>query len=144
VAALNKVMLIGNLGRDPEIRYTQDGASVANFSIATTEKWKGKDGQQQESTEWHNIVAWNKLADVCKNYLFKGSQVFIEGKIKTRTWTDREGNQKKAIDIIASNMVMLGSRGSRSDQSENRSNNTSSSSSDDEDFGGITDSDIPF
>lgn len=85
---MNKAMVIGNLGNDPEIRYTQSGTPVATFSVATTEKWKDKDGQQQEHTDWHRIVAWQKLAEICKEYLKKGSKVYIEGKMQTRKWEE--------------------------------------------------------
>ena len=90
---INKVILIGNLGKDPEIRYTQSGAAVVNFSIATTERWKGQDGQQQEQTEWHNIVAWKRLAEICSEFLSKGSKVYIEGKLQTRKWQDKDGKR---------------------------------------------------
>ncbi len=112
---LNKVMLIGNLGRDPEIRYTQGGTAVATFTVATTEKFKGKDGQMQDQTEWHRIVAWSRLAEICGEYLHKGSKVYIEGKLQTRKWTDQNGNEKFTTEIIAREMKMLSPRGS-SDQ----------------------------
>jgi len=108
---VNKVILIGNLGKDPEIRYTQSGTAVANFTIATTESWGGKDGQEkQEKTEWHNIVAWARLAEICNQYLSKGRQVYIEGRIQTRKWEDRDGNTRYTTEIVAQNMQMLGSR----------------------------------
>jgi single-strand DNA-binding protein len=110
MSSLNKVMLIGRLGKDPEIRYTQDGAPVASFSLATSEFWTDKSGTRQERTEWHNIVAWNKLADLSKRYLAKGRQVYIEGRIRTREWDDRDGNKRRTTEIIASQMVLLGSR----------------------------------
>ncbi|HSO10371.1 MAG TPA: single-stranded DNA-binding protein [Desulfoprunum sp.] len=91
---LNKVMLIGNLGKDPEIRYTQAGAAVATFNLATTERFKGKDGQMQDQTEWHRVVAWARLAEICGEYLHKGSKVYIEGRLQTRKWTDQNGNEK--------------------------------------------------
>jgi single-strand DNA-binding protein len=110
MSSLNKVMLIGRLGKDPEIRYTQDGAPVASFSLATSEFWTDKSGTRQERTEWHNIVAWNKLADLSKRYLAKGRQVYIEGRIRTREWDDRDGNKRRTTEIIANQMVLLGSR----------------------------------
>jgi single-strand DNA-binding protein len=110
MASLNKVMLIGNLGRDPEIRFTPDGSQVASFSIATTESWTDKSGNRQEKTEWHNIVAWAKLADLSKRFLQKGRQVYIEGRIRSREWDDRDGNKRRTTEIIASNMVLLGSK----------------------------------
>lgn len=108
---VNKVILIGNLGADPEIRYTQSGAAVATFRIATTERFKGKDGQMQDQTEWHRIVAWSRLAEICGEYLHKGSKVYIEGKIQTRKWTDQNGNEKYTTEIIAREMKMLSARG---------------------------------
>ncbi len=109
---LNKVMLIGNLGKDPEIRATQSGTSVVTFNVATTERWKDKDGQKQEHTEWHRIVAWQKLAEICGNYLHKGSKVYIEGRLQTRKWQDQNGNDKFTTEIVASDMKMLDSKGS--------------------------------
>ena len=101
MSSLNKVMLIGNLGRDPEVRFTPDGSPVATFSLATGEVWTDKSGTRQERTEWHNIVAWNKLADLAKRYLSKGRQVYIEGRIRTREWDDRDGNKRRTTEIIA-------------------------------------------
>ena len=107
---VNKVILIGNLGKDPEIRYTQNGTAVANFTLATTDQWT-KDGDTQERTEWHNIVAWARLAEICNQYLQKGRQVYIEGRIQTRKWEDRDGNTRYTTEVVAQNMQMLGSRG---------------------------------
>lgn len=107
---LNKVMLIGNLAADPELRYTQNGTPVASFRIATTEKWKDQDGQAQEQTEWHNIVAWRRLAEICDEHLSKGAKVYIEGKLQTRKWQDQHGNDRYKTEIIASEMKMLDSR----------------------------------
>lgn len=107
---LNKVLLIGRLGRDPEIRYTQDGVAVANFPLATTETWKDKEtGEKKEKTEWHRIVAFNKLAEICGKYLVKGKQVYIEGKLQTRSW-DQDEITRYTTEVIAANMQMLGSR----------------------------------
>ncbi|MEK6201726.1 MAG: single-stranded DNA-binding protein [Desulfobulbaceae bacterium] len=114
---LNKVMLIGNLGKDPEIRYTQSGTAVATFNVATTESWKDKDGQKQESTEWHRVVAWQKLAETCGEYLHKGSKVYIEGKLQTRKWQDQNGNDKFTTEIVAREMKMLSPRGGAGDDS---------------------------
>lgn len=111
---INKVILIGNLGADPEIRYTQSGTPVVNFRIATTERWKGQDGQQQENTEWHQIVAWRRLAEICAEYLSKGSKVYIEGKLQTRKWQDQNGNDRYTTEIVARDMQMLSPRGSSS------------------------------
>ena len=104
------MILIGNLGKDPEIRSLEGGVKVANFSLATTETYKGKNGEKVESTEWHNIVLWRGLAEVAESYLKKGNSVFIEGKIRTRDWTDKDGNKRYTTEIVADNMVMLGSR----------------------------------
>lgn len=107
---INKVILIGNLGADPEIRYSQDGVPVATFTVATTEKWKGQDGQMQEQTEWHRIVAWRRLAEICGEYLSKGSRVYIEGKLQTRKWKDQSGNDRYTTEIVAREMKMLSPR----------------------------------
>ena len=108
---INQVLIIGNLGRPPEIRETTNGVKVASFSVATTERWKDKSGQQQESTEWHRIVAWDRLADICGQYLQKGSKVYIEGRLKTRKWKDQNGLDQYTTEIIAHEMKMLGGRG---------------------------------
>lgn len=109
MASVNKAILIGNLGSNPEIRYTPSGTAVANFSLATHEQWTGKDGEKSEKTEWHKIVAWGRLGEICGEYLKKGSQVFIEGRIQTRAWDDRDGNKRYTTEIIAQAMQMLGS-----------------------------------
>ena len=106
--SLNKVMLIGNLGKDPELRYTTSGVAVATFSLATNESWKDQDGNVQERTEWHNIVAWRKLAEICGEWLKKGKKVYIEGRIQTRTYDDKNTGAKKYItEIVADSMIML-------------------------------------
>ena len=110
MASLNKVMLIGNLGRDPEVRAVSSGAKVANFSIATTESYTDRNNQRQEKTEWHRIVMWRGLADIAERFLRKGSQVFIEGKLQTRSWDDNTGQKRYTTEIVADNMVMLGGR----------------------------------
>lgn len=111
MAGVNKVILIGNLGRDPEVRYTPDGTAIASFSIATSDEWTDKtSGQKQERTEWHRIVAYRRLAEICGEYLAKGRQVYIEGKLQTREWQDKDGNKRNTTEIVASQMVMLGSR----------------------------------
>ena len=110
--SLNKVQLIGNLGKDPELSYTPSGAAVAKFSIATGSQWKDQEGNLQERTEWHNIVAWQKLAEICSQYLRKGSKVYIEGRIQTRSWDDKNtGVKRYATDIIANDLIMLDSKG---------------------------------
>ena len=105
---LNQAQIIGHLGRDPETRYLPSGDEVCNFAVATTERWKSKTGEQQESTEWHRISAFGKLAEICSEYLAKGSLVFIQGKITTRKWTDKDGVEKYSTEIRAENMKMLG------------------------------------
>lgn len=107
---LNKVFLMGNLGRDPEVRYTQGGAAVANFSIATNERWTDKNGQQQEKTEWHKIVVWGKTAELCGQYLKKGRQAFIEGRLQTREWTDKQNQKQYTTEIVANNVQFIGPR----------------------------------
>jgi len=109
---VNKVILIGNLGRDPEIRTTPSGQNVATFTLATSRRWKDRDGNRQEKTEWHNIVVWGKQAEVAGQYLTKGKQVFIEGRIETRSWEDKQSGEKRyKTEIICDNFQMLGSRG---------------------------------
>ena len=109
--AINKVILIGNLGKDPELRYTASGTAVASFSLATSERFKNRNGEQQERTEWHNIVAWGNLAEICGKYLAKGRQVYIEGRIQTRSYDDRDGNKRYITEIVANEMKMLGRPG---------------------------------
>jgi single-strand DNA-binding protein len=109
--SVNKVILIGNLGRDPEVRYTAGGTPVANFSVATTEQWKTADGEQQEHTEWHNIVAYRRLAEICGEYLHKGSRVYLEGKIRSRSWDGQDGQKRYRTEVIVNDMMMLDSRG---------------------------------
>ncbi len=111
MAGVNKVILVGNLGRDPEIRYTPSGVAVANFSIATTETWTNKDGGKETRTEWHRIVAFGKLGEICGQYLSKGKQVYIEGRIQTEEWEDKEKVKRQTTKIIARDMQMLGARG---------------------------------
>ncbi|HUN56137.1 MAG TPA: single-stranded DNA-binding protein [Smithella sp.] len=108
---VNKVILIGRLGKDPDVRYTPDGTMVTNFNLATDEQWKDKNGEKVQKTEWHRIVTWGKLAEICGNYLVKGKLVFIEGRIQTRSWEDKEGVKRFTTEIIASNMQMLDSKG---------------------------------
>jgi single-strand DNA-binding protein len=108
--SVNKVILIGRVGRDPEVRYISSGTPVASFSVATDESFKSRNGEQQQHTEWHKVVAWNKLAEICGEYLTKGKLVYIEGSIRSRQWEDQSGNKRTAYEIIARNMQMLGSR----------------------------------
>jgi single-strand DNA-binding protein len=108
MASVNKVILVGNLGSDPEVRYTPSGRAVANFSLATTERFTNKEGEKEERTEWHKIVAWARLGEICGEYLTKGSQIYIEGRLQTRNWEDRDGNKRYTTEIVAQAMQMLG------------------------------------
>lgn len=111
MVAVNKVILVGNLGKDPEIRYFKDGTAVANFSIATTRKWKDRQsGEERSQTEWHRIVAFRRLGEICGEYLSKGKQVYIEGRLQTREWEDKDGNRRWTTEIVAQDMQMLGPR----------------------------------
>ena len=112
MASVNKVILLGNLGRDPEVRCTPSGDAVASMSIATTESWKDKSGQRQEKTEWHSVVMYRRLAEIAGEYLKKGSQVYIEGRLQTRKWQDKQGNDRYTTEIAADHMQMLGQRDS--------------------------------
>jgi len=111
---INKAILVGRLGADPEVRYTPDGAMVTNFRIATDEQWKDKNGEKVQKTEWHKIVTFGKLAEICGKYLVKGKLVYLEGRIQTRAWDDKEGVKRYTTEIVASNMQMLDSKGQRS------------------------------
>jgi single-strand DNA-binding protein len=152
--SVNKVILVGRLGRDPETRYTGGGQAVANFSVATDESYKDKTGERQKRTEWHKIVVWGKQAEIAQQYLKKGSLVFIEGRIQSREWQDKEGQKRTSFEIVANNFRMLGSRsdgGSGSFGGGARSEEHDQSGPSD-DFGGggapaspeISDEDIPF
>lgn len=110
MAGVNKVILIGNLGKDPEVRYLDNGVAVANFSLATTENYKNKEGKRVSQTEWHNIVLWRGLAEVAEKWLKKGSSVYVEGKIRTRKWEDKDGNTRYSTEILGDNMTMLGGK----------------------------------
>jgi single-strand DNA-binding protein len=107
---LNKVMIIGNLGRDPEMRYTPSGRPVTTFTVATSRSWNTADGERHNDTEWFNVVTWGNLAEICKQYLSKGQQVYIEGRLQTRHWEDKEGVKHSAVEIVAAEMMMLGER----------------------------------
>jgi single-strand DNA-binding protein len=110
MASVNKVILIGNLGRDPETRYMPDGGAITNISVATTDTWKDKAGEKQEKTEWHRVAFFGRLAEIAGEYLKKGSQVYVEGRLQTRKWQDKDGNDKYTTEIVADRMQMLGSR----------------------------------
>ncbi len=141
MAGVNKVILVGNLGKDPEVRHLESGAVVANFPLATSESYKDrKTGERITQTEWHNIVIWRGLAEVAEKYLKKGSSVYVEGKLRTRSWDDKEGNKRYTTEIVADNMTMLGGK---SDSAGNNSSNSTSEpdvSSFDDDSNG----DLPF
>ena len=146
MAGVNKVILVGNLGRDPEVRHLENGASVANFSIATSETYKDKSGNKQEQTEWHNIVLWRGLAEIAEKYLRKGSQIYVEGKLRTRSWQDKDGNTRYTTEIVGDNLTMLGARPGTNDNTppavtaENEPpRNNGSTNLDNED-----DDDLPF
>jgi single-strand DNA-binding protein len=119
---VNKVILIGNLGKDPEVRYSQAGAAIASFNVATTETWKKQDGTKEELTEWHRIVAFGRLGEICGEYLSKGSRVYIEGRLQTRKWDDKDGNTRYTTEIVAREMKMLSPRGSSGDSSQGQYN----------------------
>jgi len=112
------VILVGHLGKDPEVRYTKSGEAVTNFNIATSENWKDKGGERQERTEWHRITAWGKLGEICGEYLSKGDQVYIEGKLQTSEWKDGDGNKRQSTGITANKMVMLSGGGKGKDEAE--------------------------
>ena len=136
---VNKVILVGRLGTDPEVKYTQDGTPVASFSLATDEQWKDKDGKKVQKTEWHKVVAWRKLGEVCGEYLTKGKLIYIEGKIQTRQWEDKSGNKRYTTEVIAQIMKMLG--GSSNEQPQH----AAQSHSEDNGTAPIgADDDIPF
>jgi single-strand DNA-binding protein len=114
---LNKVMIIGNLGRDPEMRYTPSGKPVTTFSVATSRTWNTSEGEKRDETEWFNVVAWSSLAEICKQYLSKGQQVYIEGRLQTRHWDDQEGNKHTSVEIVANEMIILSERRETGDAS---------------------------
>lgn len=111
MASINKVILVGNLGRDPEVRYTQNGNAVANLNLATNEVWKDKSGERQERTEWHRVVVWGKQAEIAKEYLTKGSQIYVEGSLQTRQWEDKDKQKRYTTEIRCQRFIMLGGRG---------------------------------
>ena len=151
---VNKVILIGNLGKDPEVKYTPGGMPVAKFSLATNERFKDKGGEWQDRTEWHNVVLWQRLAEIAGEYLKKGGKVYIEGRLQTRSWDDKQTGQKKYMtEIVASDLILLGGRGEGAGDSGGSSRASSSSSNNFDQrvpehepaaSGPITDEDIPF
>lgn len=142
MSGVNKVILVGRLGADPEVRYTADGTAVAKFNLATSETWKDKDGSKQEKTEWHRVVAFKKLGEICGEYLSKGKLVYVEGRLQTRSWDDKEGIKKYMTEVIINNMVMLGS-GSASGSGEGGGGKEVAASAEPQSFGSSED-DIPF
>jgi single-strand DNA-binding protein len=155
--SVNKVILVGRLGRDPETRYTGGGQAVANFSVATDETYKDRNGERQKRTEWHKIVVWGKQAEIAQQYLKKGSLIFIEGRIQSREWQDKEGQKRTSFEIVATNFRMLGGRAEGAAMGAGAGGGTSTRSADDfeapaapDDAGGhpaapeISDEDIPF
>ena len=129
MASVNKVILVGNLGRDPEVRYLPDGGAITNVSIATTDVWKDKDGTKQDKTEWHRVVFFSRLAEIAGEYLKKGSQIYIEGRLQTRKWQDKDGQEKYTTEIVAEKLQMLGGRASGGDMGERNAPSNSSSPS---------------
>lgn len=111
MAGINKVILIGNLGADPELRYTSGGQAVTDLRLATSRRWTGKDGSQQEDTQWHRVVVWGKQAEHCKEYLAKGRQCYVEGRLQTRSWEDRDGNKRYTTEVVAQTVQFLSGRG---------------------------------
>lgn len=140
MASLNKVMLIGRLGKEVDVRFTASGVAVANFSLATSEKFKNKAGETEERTEWHNVQLWQKLAEIAGEYLTKGSLVYIEGRLQTRKWQDKEGNDRYTTEIVGERMQMLGSKGDsgRSDRAASGSQSSGYENS------SMPDDDVPF
>ena len=147
MASVNKVILVGNLGRDPEVRRMPSGDAMVNLSIATTDTWKDKGGERQEKTEWHRVVMFGRVAEVAGEYLKKGSQAYFEGRLQTRKWTDKEGQDKYTTEVVADRMQMLGSRSSGSGGGGFGENSSSSKASGSSEFSGGLDElqdDIPF
>lgn len=129
MASVNKVMILGNLGKDPEVRYTSDERAIANISVATTSKYKDKAGELKEDTEWHRVVFFNRLAEVVRDYLKKGQPVFVEGKLQTRKWQDQSGQDRYTTEIVAENMQMLSSKGDITTNFESSTSEKNSSGS---------------
>ncbi len=131
MSGINKVILVGRLGADPEVKTVGQGQTVTRLNLATSESWMGKDGQKQEKTEWHRITVWGKLAEICGKHLAKGRQVYVEGKLQTRSWEDQQGQKKYATEIVASTVQFLGAAGGE----RSASSGSQSSSNDFQDFG---------
>ena len=145
MSGVNKVILVGRLGKDPEVRHLESGAVVANFPIATSEVYKDKNGNRQEQTEWHNIVLWRGLAEIAEKYLSKGNQIYIEGKLRTRSWQDKEGITKYTTEIIGDNMTMLGGKNEGENAIPVADNSTENKQSQEVDVNDSNDDDdLPF
>lgn len=144
MSSLNKVMLIGRLGKDPEVRFTASGTAVCSFSLATGEKFKNKAGEWEERTEWHNVQLWARLAEIAGEYLEKGSLVYIEGRLQTRKWQDKEGADRYTTEVVGERMQMLGSKSDRSSGSAGSSAGTASHRQDDDPVSSFDSDDIPF
>jgi single-strand DNA-binding protein len=146
MASVNKVILVGNLGRDPELRYIPSGQAVANFTLATNDRWRDKEGNNQERTEWHRIVVWGKSAENCAQYLQKGRSVYIEGRLQTREWEDKDGNKRQTTETIAQTVQFLGGRGGAGGGAESGGGPTgpSGAGSGGGESSGPPSSDVPF
>lgn len=150
--SVNKVIILGRLGQDPELKYTPSGAAVCNFSLATSESWTDKAGQKQEKTEWHRIVVWGKLAELCNQYLAKGRQAFVEGKLQTRSWDDKDGTKRYSTEVMASTVQFIGGQagtGVTVDRESTQANNNNTNAMMDQSYNITSDSnfaadDIPF
>jgi len=144
--SINKVILIGRLGRDPEVRYASSGTAVCNFTMATSRTYKDKQGERKDETEWHRVVAFGRTAEICGEYLKKGSQIYIEGRLQTRKWQDKDGNDRWTTEVITDAMRMLDSRGNNMQDAQNGSSQSASGGSDPYQPlpGDIPDSDVPF
>jgi len=155
MASVNKVIIVGNLGADPEMKYTQNNTPVTNFRVATTDRWRDKgSGEMQERTEWHRIVAWGRLGEICSQYLRRGKQVYVEGRLQTRSWEDQDGNKRYSTEIVAQTMQMLGRAGEQTTDYEGPRQATGSAGGADSGFKappapppaepGMDDDDLPF
>ncbi|TVQ04973.1 MAG: single-stranded DNA-binding protein [Balneolaceae bacterium] len=144
MSSLNKAMIIGRLGQDPEVRYTQSNTAFANMSVATSEKYKDRNGELQETTEWHRVVVWGRLAEICQEYLKKGSLVYFEGPIQTREWEDKDGQKRYTTEIKALNMQMLDSRGGSGGSSAPAKNKKNAAAVEIDDQFDDMDDDLPF
>lgn len=148
-SGVNKVILIGRLGGDPEVRYTTNGGAVANFNLATNENWTDKNGQKQERTEWHRVVIWGKMAELCGQYLSKGRQAYVEGRLQTREWNDKEGNKRYTTEIVAQSVQFLGGPGERASSTSTTTDFAPSAGFDSAlagvpTSGGMSDEEVPF